>query len=385
MEKIFLSLGSTKTLPNMGFFSSLKRLFFAGESVAKSAANKTKEAVKDGANDLVDKASDMAKEASEVVADKTSGLRESILDGTEGVLDKSKDLLGDLKDKANDIMEDVSSGEIGQTIDALDKAKDTGEAWFEGGKEAAKNTADAVVDAGEKVSKPLSEKVGDALKNVDQKAGELLDKGKEVASDLYDKAADNEVVKSAGEVSESVGREVLDAKDALVDKAKDVSESIGSKVLAAGATGAAMAGSASESIGAKVNEAKDVLVERAKEVTADLGEKLDETIEKAEKMAAEEAATPKKKFADDTLTTGDSLLEGKDDFFAKAAQFADGDYNAFDDSTPKIVEPTERPAGMLELPNDDGTRKSESGTAGFTDTDGDGDDLIDDAIVDGEE
>jgi len=130
----------------------------------------------------------------------------------------------------------------------------------------------------------------------------------------------------------------------------------------------------SESIGEKVLDAKDSLVEKAKEVTADLGEKLDETIEKAEKMAAEEAANPTPKYSEETLDTGGSLLDGTDDFFSKADKFADGDYGAFSEGKIEINEDiTATPA------------KEIAKAAGFTDHDGDGNEMIDDAIISDEE
>ena len=80
----------------------------------------------------------------------------------------------------------------------------------------------------------------------------------------------------------------------------------------------------------------------------------------------------KKEFADEDLNTGQSsLLDGKDDFFSKANQYADGDYGAFDDGKPKIVK-NEDVVEPLQKPGK---------AAGFEDLDGDGDEIIDDAIM----
>ena len=121
-------------------------------------------------------------------------------------------------------------------------------------------------------------------------------------------------------------------------------------------------------------DAKDSLVEKAKEVTKDLGSKLDETIEKAEKMAAEEAANPTPKFSEKTLDTGGSLLDGTDDFFNKAAKFAEGEYDSFSEGKIEITD------NVTATPP-----KATSKAAGFTDLDGDGNELIDDAIISDEE
>lgn len=362
----------------MGFFSSIKRLLFVGESVAKSAVDKTTETVKEGASDLANKAKEVAKETSETVIDKTSGLRESILDGAGDAFDKSKEVLGDIKDKAVEVAED---------------ATETAGEWFEKGRDNVKEAKDSVSDLVDNnpvkeavagTSGSLKDKASEVLGDVGETAGEWFEKSKDTVGGLVDKASETAVVKKAADLSETVGDKVLTAGEQFMEKAKDFSESVGEKVLAAGGVGAEKAGDLSEKIGEKVLEAKDAVVERAKEVTADLGEKLDETIVKAEKMAAEEAATPKKDFSDETLTTGDSLLDGTDDFFAKAAQYGGGDFDAFDDGSPKIVEEiveNKSTGGLLELPDDEGNSR----TAGFTDNDNDGDDVIDDAEVIGEE
>jgi hypothetical protein len=93
------------------------------------------------------------------------------------------------------------------------------------------------------------------------------------------------------------------------------------------------------------------------------------TVEKAEAYMAEENAKPKKEFSDNDLNTGPELLEGSDDFFAKAAQYADGDHNVFQE---KPVLSTEKTAT---------SSKDPAKIAGETDTDGDGNELIDDAQI----
>ena len=60
----------------MGIFSSLKKLLFVSESVAKSAAEKSADYVKEKAEDVIDKAKDMAHDSTEAIKEKTSGLKE---------------------------------------------------------------------------------------------------------------------------------------------------------------------------------------------------------------------------------------------------------------------------------------------------------------------
>ena len=91
-------------------------------------------------------------------------------------------------------------------------------------------------------------------------------------------------------------------------------------------------------------------------------------------MAAEEAANPTTKYSEETLDTGGSLLDGSDDFFSKASKFADGDYDSFSE-------------GKIEISEDmtASSPKEIAKAAGFTDHDGDGNELIDDAIISEEE
>ena len=127
-------------------------------------------------------------------------------------------------------------------------------------------------------------------------------------------------------------------------------------------------------IGSKVIAASSDLSDRATEVGAKISDKLDDTVRKAEEWAAEEAAEPK--YKDPNPELGKSSLEDKDDFFAKAAAFADGRYEDVRDpfsGKPKIVgkNEVEKPINTNPLP-------------GFEDLDGDGNEIIDDALIEEE-
>ena len=156
-------------------------------------------------------------------------------------------------------------------------------------------------------------------------------------------------------MAENVGAKVMATGATIADKAADISENVGAKVLET--TGNTMD---------KLGDAKDFIADKARDVAAQVGQKFDETVEKAESFLAEENAKPKKEFSDETLTTGDDLLAGKDDFFAKADQYAKGDYDAFSEG--KITITQAEP-------------KAPAKTAGQDDLDGDGNEQIDDAII----
>lgn len=230
-------------------------------------------------------------------------------------------------------------------------------------KSAAEKTTEFVGDKGSEMLSKSKDILSDGVEMVGDKTSGLrdsiLDKGgdvfdtvKDTAGNMVDTIKDNEFVQDAtekvGSFTESVGSVVMDKGGDALDKGKVVAEDLGSKVL----------------------DVKDTVVEKAMDVKDKLGDKFDETLAKAEKFEAEEAAKPKREFGETTIDTGGSLLEGTDDFFSKADRFADGDYGAVSEGKTKILE--ER----LDI-----TPKDPGKAAGFIDLDGDGDEIVDDAII----
>ena len=233
------------------------------------------------------------------------------------------------------------------------------------------------------VTKSGAEKVADKSVEI---GGEILDKGadtyqkgKEIAGDVMGKAADK-----FDDVKDTVGDKLADLKDRAknilddagssetAQKAGDFTEKVGKKVMEVGGDAAEKAADLSEKVGDKVIKAKDAIMGKAEEIGDKLSDKYDETYEKAKAMEAEEALNPKGEFADTKLDAGGSLLEGSDDFFAKAERFAEGEYHDKD----KVV------IGDAEITKPEGAKEKEMAKlAGFEDADGDGNDLVDDAII----
>lgn len=294
----------------MGFLSEIKKLLFAQQSVAKSGAEKATEYVREKSADF----SEAAKEKADNLMEKTSGLRESVLEKTE---------------------------QIGQKIAG-----------------AAEQTIGTVLETAQDMADKLAET--EPVK----KAAEISE---QVGSVILEKGSD--ALKKAEELSENIGSKILKEGEALKEKAVGFTEQTGAVILEKGGEAMEKAKDLSEKIGEKVLEAKDQLVEKAKQTTDQLGKKMDDLMEKATEWEAQEAVRPKKEFADEDLNTKGSLLEGKDDFFSKAAQYADGHYDSFSEGKVEILgekADSSRPVSRV---------------AGQEDHDGDGDELIDDAIV----
>jgi len=210
-------------------------------------------------------------------------------------------------------------------------------------KEEVEDLYDGTKETIGKAGDALSESTGALRESIKKNAGDL----KEKARAKMEEIGDSPVVKRAAETSEMIGEKVLDGGEKVVEKAKDLSEDVGEKVL----------------------EAKDEILKKAKEVADKASEKLAETMDKAEKWAEEESKKPKRDFAEEDLDVSESLLSDKDDFFSKASQYADGDYAAFSEGKVSIEK--------IELEKKESTEKA----TGFVDLDGDGNEIIDDAIV----
>lgn len=237
-------------------------------------------------------------------------------------------------------------------------------------KAVAKNTARKVGDEAKDLAEEGFEKVKDFSHKVADKAGDLYEDTKEYTSDLMDeilKRKDTDTPPTSG-FADTPSSQDTPKKDSLVDKAVEMSDKAWEKA---------------EDVGEKVWEKAEDLAGKAKDMVKKAGErideKLDEMLEKAKDLdktiEAERDAIDKNRdgFADkpvnEKLREQGSLLEGKDDFWAKADQYGKGDYSM---GKPVVTGKTEPPADQkLEL----------KPLKGFTDRDGDGDPLIDDAEI----
>jgi len=338
----------------MSFFGEIKKLLFGVKAVGKSQGEKAIDYGKEAGGEILDKTGDIFGKATETATDLGSDAFDKIKDTTSDLgstmLDKSGDLLGKAKDIGGDMMD----------------------------------------------------KAGDALGGV-----------KDAAGNAYDSLAESEFVQSAGSAAENVGGKILDTGSDLADKAGSVAENVGGKLMDTGNELLEKGGELSEKVGGKVMDAADAAMDRAKEIGGDLMDKTNELSDKAEAEAAQynldnnidEASSLSDRLeahvkGQDVMNQKDpkmgyenlegSMLDGKDDFFSKAAKYADGNYSEketpstdmSDADTPvnDIFANTEERQKQLEESAEKEPFKGE--IKGFTDTDGDGDPMIDDAILD---
>lgn len=322
----------------MSMLNDLKRLLFGAKSVVKSTADKAVEAGKEAGGELVDKSGEILDKA----------------------LNKMEELGGEVMDKVGPAFE-TAKGAVDEIVDDIWKAAEKRPTETPGAMSATPPPTSKFGEEGEPIleadptsSTPPSVEEPDLKGKVEQIGAKVMETAEELGSKVMEKA--NEV---SGKIFDSSG----DVSEQIMHKVED----IGGKVMEAGGDLWEKAKNFGGSVVDKANE----MVEKANEAAAKEGN-LDDTLKKAQEMGdeIEQKAKGAGGFVHDPINTKDSLLENKDSFFEKARRFAEGDYDGT--GGPKVTKSTE--------PTPPAPPK-EGKTKGFDDLDGDGNDIVDDAIV----
>jgi len=329
----------------MSILNDFKKLLFGAKSVAKSAADKTVEAGKEAGHEFMDKSGDLL--------EKATGKVEQI-----GAV---------VMDKAEDIGQKIWT----ETEDFVAKARQYAETVTSGPKEVVDERSAPLTDVPDvpPVSATPVTPEPPATPVVPNVAEQIGEKVGAVAVNVGEKVEG---------VAEQVGSKVLDAAENIGAKALDVSADLGEKLKGV-----------SENIGESVIEKSGELYEKAKSFGENLLGKADDLVEKAQRAAEAESnlddATAKAEKLNDLLSskveestpkggpidTKEGLLGKHDSFFDRAQRFADGDYH----------NEGGRNTRLFTNPDDAAKNKKGGKAAGFEDLDGDGNELIDDAIV----
>lgn len=315
----------------MSVINDLKKLLFGAKSFAKSAAEKAKES-------------------------------------SQEALDKMEDIGADVLNKAKEVAADIG----GKTTDAAELAgKKIHE--FIGGDDTEAPETDEIMDdiLKEDASTPPS------VREDSLELPPLSTPEKTTSSTPQSPSPPAEDARSltdkAGNLAEKVGEQVLDAGEKLTEKAGRAAEELGSKALAKGSEALEKAKELAEDLGAKLRSARDELMKKAEEEAANSGEAskdLSERIAKLNRRIEDAISGNNTKFADKPLDLGGSELDKHDSFWDKAAKFAEGDYAAVKPTSPRISKDSPE------------NSPGKGSVKGFKDLDGDGDEIIDDAIID---
>ena len=262
-----------------------------------------------------------------------------------------------------------------------------------GAKAASRSMADKVRGSGEEMAKPASQ----ALEEQEKVAARDMfkepetTKGQQGETDDFDLFADTAERSATGgtdtptDHDEDLDRLFEDEEEPAAEpkgkkhgtgtseqarKFQQEAEEIGDEILRKG--GQALEGA--RTLAGKFFEKAGDLVERAQKEAA---EELDKKVEAARKLE-EKLEKEKRKYEDprkNIFEDNEDLLSEHDDFFEKARRFAEGDYQN---------EGKKTPSGKMDIQRDpDFKARDKTGTVpGFEDLDGDGDEIIDDAIID---
>jgi len=257
---------------------------------------------------------------------------------------------------------------------------------FDTAKHKASDMSEDLMGNAEDLFENAKDRATDIGGTVMEKASDLFGKAKETASEASRKFNDSDTVDKAKNFTEDVGSKVLDTGEDFLDKAKQTSELVGGKVLEKGSELFEDAKNLADEKGAVLKEKMDDLHKKAAAEAAK--DKIEDSMSDLDKMERDIAQRVKNRDQKGVFGDDSSLLDGKDDFFSRAEKYAAGDYHG----TGKTNTPTPPPPAdenpILELlPLDSGDKKADEKTPftgevkGFEDMDGDGDPVIDDAIV----
>jgi hypothetical protein len=348
---------SALNLSIMGMINDLKKLLFGAAAVGKSATGKIVEEGKAKGAEFLEHSETALHQAKE----KTSELLENTLEKakalSENVAEKTGAFIHHTAEKAEELFE--KSPQEKAVAKEMPPAAET--------PIAPETLANQPVEpVGAQAQQPLD---FSSLDHPDEPESTHTEKSavEKIGGKVMESAL--EAGAKVEKAAEEIGHKVLDAGEIAMEKFKETAEQVGGKVLEKGGEILERAKEFGEHL---LHKAEEMSRKAEQEAAAEGPGKLDELIRKAREMGdkiEEKAKDKDRHFTDIVRENKSSTLDQKDDFFSKAKKFADGDYGAVR-SKPEIgKDPNFKPG------------QKTGKTHGFDDQDGDGEDLIDDAIV----
>lgn len=382
----------------MALLNDLKKLFFGAKSVTKSATGKVvesgKEAGKDLAgsgNEFLDKARHTAEDVGKVVLDKAENAMKKAGEFAEDVGEKilqTKTSLASKSSEQQDIQTEKATTIIDQNEELVPDIK--GYSAY-----TDKNTGHTPKDTNEIMDEIMAESKStpeaddlDMLELPPLKTSNP-DPGSESAAadeDIFEtlkksgnedsKTSDN-LTEKTGDFAEGAGKKVMDKGSELAGKFGKTAEELGETIFEKGNEALDRTKDFANDLGSKILKAKDDLVAKAEAEAAKSGKSADSLTDKLKNLnqkMEDKISGNNQKFADKPLDTGGSEFKKHDSFWDKADKFSRGDYHMKGDQ-PK--------PGEMKIQQDPDYKSPEKGKVkGFDDRDGDGDELIDEAIID---
>ncbi|MEM0992009.1 MAG: hypothetical protein AAGI49_03190 [Bacteroidota bacterium] len=308
----------------MGVFNELKKVLFGASSIAKHGAEKAGEA---------------GKEAAEKVGENLEHIGDQVTQKTGEQLEKAQQFTEELGGKVMNTAETVG-GEV------LKKAGD----FWEKTKTVAEDLGGEIIEKSQmakEAAKTMTQQAGEQVKSTAGQIGEKLDATSNKASNMA-----NDIIDAAFQTEEK-------NLDATVDSSSNAS------------TSSSIADESIVEQAQKEVAEDDSIFEQLMNKAEDLSDRLKEKVGEDKPYEPEIGYNNAK----------GSTLDGHDDFFERAKRFADGDYH----NTGSTTKPSEDSTtiGDVEIRKNPDYKKAvnEGKVKGFEDLDGDGDEIIDDAII----
>lgn len=335
----------------MGFLNEIKKVIFGVQSVGKSAANKAVEAGKELGQTLQEQGSELLDQAKAKTSDLVDRASE-FLDNAMGKVET-----------AGTIMANKTNENTASTPTSYDEEKPVATNPEDQLNELLSATPQTTTTT--ETKRPLDFSVLDQPEGTTSGTQDpsLLNK---IGSTVINTTL--EAGKKVEDLAANAGDKLLDAGEVVMDKFKDVAGKVGGTVLDKGAS---LWEKAKDLGNQAISKTEELMKKADEEAAKEAPSKMEELIQKAKEMGDRVEASAQDKnrqFTDSLQDAKKSGLETHDDFFAKAQKFADGDHSAF--SKDPII------AKDPDFQSSKGTK-----THGFEDNDGDGNDLIDDAII----
>ena len=328
----------------MSLFGDLKRIFFGAKSVAKHQSERARDAARQ-----------KGEEWSEQARDQAQRLEEDLEAASRQAADKAKDSFKEFSERVRE--------EADHATEKGKELKDKAEDWLG---ERLRKTPPPPSAPTDEFSLADDELTASEANPQDEDAIDFEAGLKDTPTEKQPKEPS-----AFAQASDEVLNQAAKAGHEAKEKLKEVSEKVGEQVLKKGGEWLDKANAAGADLKGKTSEKLGDLAQRAKEAAE--RESLDDAIAKA-KEAQEQAEARSRAFdgKEQDRDTSDSTLSGTDSFFDRAERFAQGDY--------------QNEGGKKMRIQDDPDYQKEDKTGGtlhgFTDEDGDGDPLIDDAILD---
>ncbi len=322
----------------MSLVNDLKKLLFGAKAVTKSAADTAMQAGKEAREEILEKGTELLDTTREKVAEVSEKVAESAGDFLEKAMQTANSIGEAVSQKTDEIWDSLMAEKPASAPDVPSQQSFSG---------AAASSADP------------------NLLPPDPPTSKVEELGRTVIN-----------------TAEKVGAQVIEHSGEALDKVLHVAEKVGEKVLQASEGAGEKIIHTAENIGGKILEKGGETLEHAKDLGQQFWTKASSLMQKAQEEAAKEDMEATLRQAEEierktaqqanaaTSGSNDSLLNKHESFFERASRFADGDYHA------ESAEPT-----IGKDPDFAPSAKASGTAAGFTDLDGDGNEIIDDAIL----